>query len=87
MDFNDATAWPLDEIDEIVIRPSKYDLVEERAEQFQVVVKSRDRSELWGVGVHVCALEALATAIHQFHHRHDATSPPVEDPEIEDLLE
>ncbi len=65
--LKDADLWPFGEgVDEIVVRICRYEADMETPAAFQAVVRGRDRTRVWGVGIRANPVAALSRAVQSF---------------------
>ena len=77
--LNDNEAWPfLEGADEVVIRVSRYEKDGETPAAYQCIVRGRNRTRPWGLGVRRGAVGALTTAIESFFRPHPDSKTNVE---------
>lgn len=66
--LNDSEAWPFsDDADEIVIRVSSWAADGKTPASFQAIVRGRDRTKAWGLGILSNPVAALQRAIDDFY--------------------
>jgi hypothetical protein len=84
-DLNDLAAWPFGEgADEITIRISRYNDDGSPA-SYQTIVRGKDRTKVWGVGVRKDPISALHGAIKSFFAPKPGSPVGNEQEEVSDL--
>ena len=76
-DLNDNAAYPFgDQADEIVLRVSSYNFDTDpwTPTSYQAIVRHRDRTKCWGVGIRSNPVAALSAAIADFYKTRDRLS-------------